>query len=161
MFISHGGLIGTQEATFNGVPIIGIPIYADQYNNLLQAQNIGLGRMLLYHDINEETLRRTLNDVISNESYRKSALEISKRFKDRPMKPLDTAIFWIEFVIRNKGADYIKNPALGMSWIESNMLDVWGFVFLVVLVIIYVEFKMVKILLGLREKIKPRKSKQN
>lgn len=148
MFIAHGGLIGMQEAIFNGVPIMGIPIYADQYNNLLDAENIGFGKMLQYHDINEESLRRSLNDMISNASYGKKAKEISRRFKDRPMSALDTAIFWIEYVIRNNGADYMKNPALSMSWIESNMLDVYGFVILVDLVIIYVFIKMVKFLLG-------------
>lgn len=150
-----------QEAIFNGVPIMGIPIYADQYNNLLQAQNIGFGKMLQYHDINEDTLRRSLNDVISDESYGKKAKEISKRFKDRPMSALDTAVFWIEYVIRNKGADYIKNPALKMSWIESNMLDVYGFVIIVCLVVVCVFTKVVGVLLGTGKKSVTQKKKRN
>lgn len=150
-----------QEAIFNGVPIMGIPIYADQYNNLLEAQNRGYGKILQYHDINEETLRRSLNEVISSESYRKKAKEISRRFKDRPMTALDTAIFWIEYVIRNNGADYIKNPALRMSWIESNMLDVYGFVVVVFLMIICVFIKIVNILLGTGKKNVTQKKKRN
>lgn len=150
-----------QEAIFNGVPIMGIPIYADQYNNLLDAENIGFGKILQYHDINEETLRKSLNEVISNASYGKKAKEISRRFKDRPMAALDLAIFWIEYVIRNNGADYIKNPALRLSWIESNMLDVYGFVILVDLMIIYIFVKMVKFLLGMEKKSVTEKKKRN
>lgn len=161
MFIAHGGKIGLQEAIFNGVPIMGIPIYADQYNNLLDAENIGFGKMLQYHDINEETLRTFLNDVINDASYRKKAKEMSRRFKDRPLTALDTAVFWIEYVIRNNGADYAKNPALSMSWVESNMLDVYGFVILVTLVIVYIFIKMVRVLLGIGKKSVYSKKKTN
>lgn len=150
-----------QEAIFNGVPIMGIPIYGDQYNNLLDAENIGFGKILQYHDINEESLRKSLNEMISNASYGKKAKEISRRFKDRPMAALDLAMFWIEYVIRNNGADYIKNPALRLSWIESNMLDVFGFVILVDLMIIYIFIKMVKFLLGMGKKSVTEKKKRN
>ncbi|XP_049873915.1 UDP-glycosyltransferase UGT5-like isoform X2 [Pectinophora gossypiella] len=143
VFISHGGLIGTQEATYNGVPIIGIPITGDQYNNLLLAQNIGFGRILRYHDISEETLGNNLKEVLKDDSFKNKAIEIADRFKDRPMNALDTAMFWIEYVIRNKGANYMKNPAMDLSWVAANMLDVYTFVLFVVLIIIFVAIKVV------------------
>lgn len=147
--MSHGGLIGTQEAVFHGVPLLGVPIYADQYNNLLQAEELGFAKIQLYHDINEETLRNNLHEMLDNDSYKKKAEEISRRFKDRPMTPLDTAMFWIEYVIRNKGADFMKNPALKLSWIESNMLDVYGFLLLIVIVTASVIFYTLKAILNL------------
>ncbi|KAJ2949071.1 hypothetical protein O0L34_g6010 [Tuta absoluta] len=148
VFVSHGGLIGTQEAVFHGVPIIGIPIYADQYNNLLRAQDIGIGRILLYHDITEDTLRNTLNDVIKDNTYLLKAKETSARFKDRPMSALDTAMFWIEYVIRNKGADFIKNPARDLSWFAYTMYDVYVFVLVSSLGFLYSVSKIVRILLS-------------
>lgn len=147
MFISHGGLIGTQEATYNGVPLIGIPIYADQYNNLLQAESFGYAKILQYNDINEETLYKLLHEMLTNDSYVKKAKEMSRRFKDRPMSPLDTAMFWIEYVIRNNGAHYWKNPALKLSWIAAYMIDVYLFILGVTLLSLYVILKVVAIVL--------------
>lgn len=142
VFISHGGLIGTQEAIFHGIPIIGIPIYADQYNNLLQAEKHGFGKILEFHEINEEILEKTLKEVLSNESYRINAKEMSRRFKDRPMSAMDTAMYWIEYVIRNKGANFIKNPARELSWWAFNMFDVYAFFVAVTISVLYMSFKV-------------------
>ncbi|CAB3221864.1 unnamed protein product [Arctia plantaginis] len=162
VFISHGGLIGTQEAIFNGVPIIGIPIYADQYNNLLQAQYLGFGKILEYHDINEESLGKFLNEVLADESYREKAKAMSVRFKDRPMSALDTAMYWIEYVIRNNGAHYLKNPALELSWVAYSMLDVYAFVLVVTLITIYIVYKVIIILMSYVKKREPKqKIKKN
>lgn len=161
MFISHGGLIGTQEAIYHGVPIIGIPIYADQYNNLLQAESYGFGKILEYHDINEATFSEMLHEVLTNESYRVKAKELSTRFKDRPMDALETAMFWIEYVIRNKGAHYMKNPALDLSWVAYTMIDVYAFVLILVLGSLYVITKIFKLISSLFEPKSTKKQKKH
>ncbi|CAG9786686.1 unnamed protein product [Diatraea saccharalis] len=142
VFISHGGLIGVQEAIYHGVPIIGVPIYGDQYNNLLQMQEAGVAKILQFHDINEQSLETLLNEILKDVSYKNRAKKISRRFKDRPMNPLDTAIYWIEYIIRNKGANYMKNPGLELSWIAYNMLDVYAFFVLLLLLFIYLFNKI-------------------
>ncbi|XP_041979455.1 UDP-glycosyltransferase UGT5-like [Aricia agestis] len=144
MFISHGGLIGTQEAIFNGVPILGVPIYCDQYNNLLLAKVEGYGCIMSYHDIDEDNLYNKINEILKNDTYAKSAKEMSRRFKDRPLPPLDTAIFWLEYVIRNNGAEHLKNPARNMSWVTYSMWDVYTFVFLIIISTIILGVTVVK-----------------
>lgn len=145
VFLSHGGLIGTQEAIYNGVPIVGIPIYADQYNNLLLTEYHGFGKILEYKNINEETLGKLLNEVLTDESYKLKAKEVSNRFKDRPMSPLDTAMFWVEYVVRHKGANYMKNPGIELSWVANNMLDVYAFILAIFLGCAFIFVKLFRL----------------
>lgn len=144
LFISHGGLLGIQEAIFHGVPIIGMPIYGDQYNNLLQVEEDGHGQILEYNDLNEITFEKVLKEVLEYDIYKNKAKEIQIRFKDRPMKPLETAMFWIEYVIRHRGANFAKNPALKMHWISSSMIDVYLFIFSLLVGLTFAVVKLYK-----------------
>lgn len=49
---------------------------------------------------------------------------VSKSFRDQQTSPLERAIWWTEYVIRNKGAPQLRSPAADLSWIEYLMLDV-------------------------------------
>ncbi|XP_038209882.1 UDP-glycosyltransferase UGT5-like [Zerene cesonia] len=147
LFIGHGGLMSTQEAIYHGVPVAGMPIYADQYNNLLLVEQAGFGLILKYENIEETTLHNTINTILSNDVYLRKAKEVSRRFKDRPMSALDTAIFWIEYVIRNEGADYMKSPTVNMHWIVYNMLDVYAFLVFICIILVYISFKIVNALI--------------
>ena len=46
---------------------------------------------------------------------------------DQPMKPLDRVIFWIEFVMRHKGAKHLRPLAHNLTWYQYHSLDVIGF----------------------------------
>ncbi|XP_050682127.1 UDP-glycosyltransferase UGT5-like [Leptidea sinapis] len=146
LFISHGGLIGTQEAIYNGIPIIGVPIYADQLNNLLLVEQHGFGKVLRYNDINEHNLKTVVNEVLNNDCYKKNAEIVSARFKDRPMTPLETAIFWLEYTIRHRGSDFIKNPAINLSWFAFTMIDVYFYIALLVIISITVAILIIDLI---------------
>ncbi|KAJ8676542.1 hypothetical protein QAD02_012329 [Eretmocerus hayati] len=42
-----------------------------------------------------------------------------------PLSPMQSAIFWIEYVIRN-GGDVLRSPALALSWWQLALLDIYG-----------------------------------
>lgn len=44
------------------------------------------------------------------------------------MRPMDTASYWIEYVIRHKGAKHMQSPAVHMNFVQRNSIDVLGFV---------------------------------
>lgn len=40
------------------------------------------------------------------------------------MRPIDTGVYWIEYVIRHKGAAHLRSPALDLPFYQYLLLDV-------------------------------------
>lgn len=61
-------------------------------------------------------------------------MKLSKLFHDQPMKPLDKAVYWIEYIIRHNGAHHLKTAGNKLNWIQFMSIDVI-FVILIFLLI--------------------------
>lgn len=112
--------------------------------NLYHAKRLGFGEIIDYDDITEANLKNILQKVLNNSTYKENAQIVSQRFKDRPMSALDTAVWWSEYVIRHKGANFMKTPALQLSFIEYHMWDVYAFLLAVSLLNTLIMVKIVK-----------------
>jgi UDP:flavonoid glycosyltransferase YjiC (YdhE family) len=66
LFMTHGGLLSGQEAMFNGVPVIGIPIFGDQRMNVERAENEGYGVLLAIKNITKETVLTAINKGLND-----------------------------------------------------------------------------------------------
>ncbi|PSN29441.1 UDP-glucuronosyltransferase [Blattella germanica] len=66
LFITHGGLLSTQEALDRGVPVVGIPVFADQFLNSNRAVLAGYGIRLDYSNVTEESLLWAVKEVIDH-----------------------------------------------------------------------------------------------
>lgn len=147
LFITHGGLGSVLEAKVRGVPIVGIPIFADQMSNLQMASDEGWCVHLHYTDLTTETFSRAINEVLNNSTYRKIVQDISKLFLDRPMSAMDTAVFWVEYVLRHRGAKHMQANSVHLNWFQLNSLDVIGFLFFVVIIFLTLTVYCVKLFL--------------
>jgi len=79
--------------------------------------------------------------------YSKNAKIVSERFKDRPMTPAESVVYWTEYVIRHKGAPHLKSHAFNLTWYQYFLLDVIAAVVSVTLVAFYftrIVFKWTK-----------------
>ncbi|KAG5671714.1 hypothetical protein PVAND_001894 [Polypedilum vanderplanki] len=103
LFITHGGLLSGVEAIYYGKPLIVIPIFGDQKLNAARTELSGFGLRIDYNNLTEASLTWALNEILMNSKYNLRVKELSKRFKDRPEYPVDTAKFYIEYVLRHKG----------------------------------------------------------
>lgn len=66
LFITHGGIHGLMETIYAGVPIIGFPVFGDQYQNLRISQDNGFGIMNNIQTVTEETFERDVNLVLTD-----------------------------------------------------------------------------------------------
>lgn len=140
LFISHCGLGGITEAKYHAVPILGIPIFGDQFGNADQIVKEGWATVLPLTDINQETFSKTLDEALSNQSYAATVKKISNLNRDRPEHPLDRAAFWIEYVIRHDGAKHMQSPAVHLNFLQYYMVDVFVFT----LVTLYAVIRLLK-----------------
>lgn len=63
---------------------------------------------------------------------------------DRIVSPGETAVFWIEHVLRHKGSKHFRSAAMDLTWYQLYMLDVIGFLIVTFLGIFYVTKKIMK-----------------
>ncbi|XP_015121996.1 UDP-glucuronosyltransferase 1-9 [Diachasma alloeum] len=162
-FITHGGLLGTQEAIAHKVPMIGIPFFGDQHTNMRNYENRGIAVILDVKTLNENSLTNAINTVLKDPTYRKNIAKMSALFWDRPMSPVDTAIYWIEYAARH--GPVLKSPATELSWWKLYLLDVYGFMLMCILAIIFTIIKLITLLCrcasGTRPKNKVSRANKN
>ncbi|XP_075960880.1 UDP-glucuronosyltransferase 2A2-like isoform X3 [Anarhichas minor] len=140
-FITHGGTNGIYEAIYHGVPMVGIPMFADQPDNMVHVEAKGAAVTVDLNFMKTEDLRDAVNTVINEKSYKENALWLSSIHHDRPMSPRDEAVFWIEFTMRNKGAEHLRVQAHELTWYQYHSLDVLAFLLAIVLILVLLFVK--------------------
>ncbi|XP_070647657.1 UDP-glucuronosyltransferase 2A2 isoform X4 [Bos indicus] len=126
-FITHGGTNGIYEAIYHGVPMVGVPMFADQPDNIAHMKAKGAAVEVNINTMTSADLLNALRTVINEPSYKENAMRLKRIHHDQPVKPLDRAVFWIEFVMRHKGAKHLRPAAHNLTWYQYHSLDVIGF----------------------------------
>lgn len=139
LFISHCGLSSIYEAKYYGVPILAIPIFADQPVNAKVIENEGWSISINLPDLNASSFTEKLHEILSNQMYTEKIKFLSELYKDRPQHPMDTAIYWVEYIIRHNGAKHIQSPAVHLSFIQYHSLDVIS----LLVIIVYLTYKII------------------
>ncbi|XP_020829003.1 UDP-glucuronosyltransferase 1A1-like isoform X4 [Phascolarctos cinereus] len=143
-FITHAGSHGTYEGLCNGVPMVLMPLFGDQMDNAKRMESRGAGVILNVLEMTSDDLSKALKTVINDKSYKENIMRLSALHKDRPISPLDLAVFWVEFVMRNKGAPHLRAAAHDLNWIQYHSLDVIAFLLAIVLTVVLIAVKCLK-----------------
>uniref|UniRef100_A0A3Q2ZNA7 UDP-glucuronosyltransferase n=1 Tax=Kryptolebias marmoratus TaxID=37003 RepID=A0A3Q2ZNA7_KRYMA len=157
VFVAHGGTNGVQEAIYHGVPLVGLPLLFDQQDNFFRMASRGVAKVLDYGTVNKDIFLEALKEVLYEPSYMEKMKQLSSLHRDQPMKPLDQAMFWIEFVMRHKGAAHLRTESYKMSTIQYYSIDVMAFLLAVILLVFACFSYVVKVLcqkLFCRSKVK-------
>lgn len=148
LFITHCGANSQFEALYHAVPMIGMPLFAEQHYNARRAEYHGFGVTFNILDFTVDQMVRGINGLIANTSYRDNIRKASGVFRAAQMAPQDKATWWIEHVIQH-GGSHLRSYSLDMPWYQFLMLDVLVFVLLVAILAVVVVWKTCAVVIGL------------
>lgn len=66
MFITHGGQLSTTEAIHFGVPVVGIPVFGDQYVNMKSAEDKGFGISVKLAEDMADDILAAVREILNN-----------------------------------------------------------------------------------------------
>ncbi|XP_030378353.1 UDP-glucuronosyltransferase 3A1-like [Scaptodrosophila lebanonensis] len=123
-FVSHCGGLSSQEATWHGVPLVGIPLFLDQHRNLRQSLNADVAVQVDYLSMTTQDLIYAIKEATENEQIAAAMQARSARFRDNPITPLKLAVWWVEYLLRQPEPHHLQSPAKDMNYFEAHSLDV-------------------------------------
>ncbi|KAI5638552.1 UDP-glucoronosyl and UDP-glucosyl transferase domain-containing protein [Phthorimaea operculella] len=136
LFITHGGLLSTIETIHFGVPIIGIPVFADQFSNVELSKKKGFAlRVDISYEMADD-LKAAIEEILGNPKYKATIENLNFIFHDRPVSPSQELVHWVNHVIKTKGAAHLRSMALMTPWWQKLYLDLLALVAVVMYVIV-------------------------
>ncbi|XP_050506054.1 UDP-glycosyltransferase UGT5-like [Diabrotica virgifera virgifera] len=154
VFVMQGGLQSIEEAITLEVPFVGIPLITDQHANVKRIVELGLGVKVDYKTLTKDILQNAIMEVAQNPTYKEEVRKAKSILLDEPMKGVEKAVWWIEYVIRHKGAKHLRSPAADMSFCEYFMVDVVLFLLTCITVVLYSAYKLLTVLRSMLRSLK-------
>ncbi|CAH1793245.1 unnamed protein product [Owenia fusiformis] len=126
LFMTHCGASGSAEAVFNGVPIIGVPLFYDQRHHCtILTQRLKMGVVVKFTEITVEMLSNAMDEVIGNPQYKRNALKAQELARDQPVNASYTIQYWAEYVMKHKGAKHLQSkPMMELNFFQYYLLDI-------------------------------------
>ncbi|RRO18278.1 glycosyltransferase [Saccharopolyspora rhizosphaerae] len=83
-FITHCGFNSTREALYAGVPMVGVPMFAEQPANAGRIADLGAGLTLAVEDASAPALHESVLRVLEESSFRSAARGMQRRTRALP-----------------------------------------------------------------------------
>ena len=137
-FISHCGNNGRLESIFYKVPLLCIPLFADQYHDARLVASKEFGLCLKREQLTAQTFKQALNEMLERQSTfferMKSAVDIAVR---DPGAGTDVLRFYSDLLIKNKNSEFLINRIIeNQSSHEVLNLDILLLALLTLIVLI-------------------------
>lgn len=144
-FITHGGMMSIQEAIDREIPMIIVPLTYDQPANAESLVAKGVALRLNLNEITNNSLTTAIGEIMKP-MYKHNIRKLKQLMHDKPISDRDRGVWNVEYVIRNRGADFLRSESRNVPRYQKQQLDVILFIFLLA----YITFKAMKSLLNRR-----------
>lgn len=122
-FFTHSGTLSTHEATWHAVPMVAMPFFVDQIRTSYRSWRDGVAERLRYDQLTAERVETAFRRVLENASYQANMDRRSARFRDQPEHPLQRAVWWVEYILRDPQAQHLQSPVRQLGPVVANMYD--------------------------------------
>uniref|UniRef100_A0A9J2PB87 glucuronosyltransferase n=1 Tax=Ascaris lumbricoides TaxID=6252 RepID=A0A9J2PB87_ASCLU len=143
LLITNGGMQSIIEAIVHGVPIVGIPLYGTNRQNLDKVYSKGFGLIVTKDRLSESTLYTAIKEVLESSKYKTVAKNMAREWKDRPQSAFQTALHYIEHVGRHRRALFIGVPHRSMHWARMMNIDLLAVLFLAATAPLLLAYRLV------------------
>lgn len=113
----------------------------------MKARRNGMAERVDFHKLTTEMVKEKLSKILEDPKYYENAKKLSARFRDQKETPLERAIWWTEWLLRNPDCDYLKSPVLRLGFIVGNSYDIIAIISIALFAIVVGFFKIIKICL--------------
>ncbi|KAG7204741.1 hypothetical protein KM043_005155 [Ampulex compressa] len=127
LFVYQGGLQSTEEAVHYAVPLLGVPIMFDQGYRITKLTSLGVAKHFDIATFDENNFDGAIREILTNDSYKENMIYLNKLYNDKPYDSLENALWWIEHVMRHKGAPHLGFNGMHVPWYQRYDMDVVAF----------------------------------
>lgn len=108
-----------KEAICGAVPLIVMPLFAEQAHNGHMTLALKMGAVLNKYTVDGETAFRTINEVLTDPAFAARSKKLKSFFLDRPIPSLDEAVFYTERILKSpNGRIAFQRKGMDLSWAQ-------------------------------------------
>ena len=139
-FLTQGGLMSIQEALFHKVPLVAIPITADQAGNVKRAERNGYAVKLNLHHLTKRDIVAAIRKVMTDKTVINSIHNMHRLFTDYfDQTPMEKGVNAVEYVLKHKNLDFLKQQHSSNSpWYQFYGFDIISFIVICVILVVYI-----------------------
>ncbi|CAD5214575.1 unnamed protein product [Bursaphelenchus xylophilus] len=145
-FLTHSGLNSVTEATNAGVPMINIPLFADQMYNSAMALTKGIGYRVDKFGISKDTLANAIRTVVDDPGYKRRSKELSRMIRAKPMGPDERIRKYSEFAAEFDVASNLDIHGRDVNFFVFYSLDVIAFLLSIIAIAFYGIYRMITLI---------------
>ncbi|GMT22320.1 hypothetical protein PFISCL1PPCAC_13619, partial [Pristionchus fissidentatus] len=123
-FITHCGQGSTTESIDAGIPLIVIPVMADQLRNAHQIERNGNGiRMAKTDLVNTGKLENAIREILENDKYRQKARSLKQMIADRPFSMKEIFVKNMEFLAKHGPLRQLDHYGRHLNFFQYYLID--------------------------------------
>lgn len=121
-------------------------IFNFYFQNTNKAKRLEIGESLDFYAMSYNETRDTLTKVLNDPKYSTNVKKLSGVLRDQKETPLERAIWWIEWQLRNPNIDNLQSPVQSLSYITGNSFDVIAVATIYVILHVFLLFGLLYII---------------